>query len=146
MDPWFHEVWQCSNALLGSTVSQWPLGPKGHHGVKHVSLIPGVSDEQHWPLGSMGPCNVTMAPSLHEVLLCYNALHGPTRPCSVTVTPWFHKAPEYHREFLGAAVSQWSPGYTRSCSVTRDPWFHGAPQCHNCSLSSKSPCNGTMAP
>ena len=33
-------VLQCSNALLGSTVSQWPPGPKGHHSVKHVSFIP----------------------------------------------------------------------------------------------------------
>ena len=47
MNQVFHQVSHCSNALLGSTVSQWPLGPKGHHGVKHVTFIPGVPEEQH---------------------------------------------------------------------------------------------------
>ena len=51
-----------------------------------------------------------MAPSLHKVLLCHNALHGSTRPCSVTVASVVPQGPR---------VSQWTP-----C-------FHVSPQCHS---------------
>ena len=34
MDPWFHEVSQCHNGLLGSAVSQWTIGSMWPHSVK----------------------------------------------------------------------------------------------------------------
>ena len=110
MDTCFHEVSQCSNALLGSTVSQWPLGTKGLHGVKHISYIPGVPEEQHWPLVSMGPA-VSQWP------------HHYTRSCSVTMLCMVPQGP---------AVSQWPLWFYKDPAVSQwTPCFHVAPQCHS---------------
>ena len=75
MDPWFHEVSQYSNALLGSTVSQWPLG----------SVVPCHIQCHHGPLSSPGPCSVTIiteSPRLEKIFEISSPTCDLTPPCN----------------------------------------------------------------
>ena len=83
MDPWFNEVLQCSKALLGSTVSQWPLGSTRPCSVTVASVVPRGPRVSQWT-----PC-CHVAPQCHScpVALWCHVVHSvtvfqtPHQPC-----------------------------------------------------------------
>ena len=115
MDPWLHEVSQCSNALLGSRVS--------HNGL----LVP------------RGTTVSNRFPSFHESL---RSNTGPLVPWSPAVSQWPH---HYMRSCSvtmlcmvpqGPAVSQWPLGSMRPPSATMNSLVL---QCHNGALVTQDP-------
>ena len=88
---YFHELSQCSKALLSSRVSRWPLGPRGHHGVKFFSFHE-----------SLQYCNCLLDIGGPAVSQCHNSPKSNSCP----LVPW------------GPAVSPWPHCYTRFHSIT----------------------------
>ena len=75
-----HEIPQCHSHLLGSVVSQWPLGSMWPHGVTMA------------PVGMRGK----MAPGFHKDPQCHNGVPGSMRFSCVTMASGFQEIPSGH--------------------------------------------------